>query len=68
MQVYALKMFNFFRFGEKNNSVVFDPPPELVDKVNDPETDFGWDDVYEWVVLNPIQDRSLVFVFLHFLR
>jgi len=34
MQIYAIRLYNFMRFGNKNNSVVFDISPEDQELVN----------------------------------
>ena len=52
MQVYGLRFFNFFRFGEKDNSVVFDISPEnqeLLDKGK-----ITLDEIYDQLSKNPI--------------
>lgn len=45
MQIYAIKMFNFFRFGEKNNCIVFDMLPKY--------SGHTIDEVYEMVRKDP---------------
>lgn len=45
MQIYAIKMHNFFRFGDKDNCVIFDILPEYK------ETPL--DDVYKAVIADP---------------
>lgn len=51
MQVYALKLFNFFRFGEKDNSVVFDILPHQREALDDGA--LTYDELYDRVLANP---------------
>jgi len=46
MQIYALRLFNFFRFGEKRNSIVFDILPEY--------KNFDIDKLYDTVMSDPV--------------
>lgn len=47
MQVFGLKLFNFFRFSNKNNSIVFDILPEY--------SGIHLDDIYDKIRKNPIE-------------
>jgi len=47
MQIYAIRLFNFFRFSDKNNSIVFDMLPEY--------KDIPLDTVYDNIRKNPIE-------------
>ena len=53
MQVYALKLYNFLRFGEKNNSVVFDLSDEQKDKLK--SNAITMDEIFEEVKKDPIK-------------
>lgn len=52
MQVYAVKMFNFFRFSENNNSIVFDISPE--DKTLIETGKLTLDELYNRFKANPV--------------
>lgn len=54
MQIYALKMFNFFRFGEENNSVVFDVKKESIG------SDTSIDSIYDKFKENPVEYVSSI--------
>jgi len=54
MQIYAIRMFNFFRFGEKNNSVVFDLTKEYSDKLIK-NKDMNFDQIYDEFQKTPIE-------------
>ena len=53
MQTYAIRMFNFLRFGEKNNSIVFDLTAEQKRGLKDGTTTL--DKIYDEVMKNPVQ-------------
>ena len=53
MQVYALRLHNFFRFSEKNNSVVFDILPE--DRVLLDKGETTIDKIYDRLLENPVE-------------
>ena len=52
MQTYAIKMFNFLRFGEKNNTVVFDLTE--IEKEQIALGNIKMDDIYNRVLSDPI--------------
>ena len=52
MQIYAIKLFNFFRFGEENNSIVFDILNK--DKEAYENGSLSLDQIYEQLALDPI--------------
>ncbi|MEI6297849.1 MAG: AAA family ATPase, partial [bacterium] len=52
MQVYAIRMFNFMRFGERNNSVVFDLSEEQKSQIAN-ET-ITIDAIYNEVIKDPL--------------
>lgn len=58
MQVYALRMFNFLRFGEKNNSIVFDLTDEQKKDINSGTITI--DQIYDQIMLDPKQHISNV--------
>lgn len=53
MQVYAIKLFNFCRFGEKNNSVVFDLSDEQKRLLQTQSITF--DQIYDEVMKDPVK-------------
>ena len=53
MQTYAIKMFNFLRFGETNNTIVFDLTEAEKEQIALGE--IGMDDIYDYVVKNPVK-------------
>lgn len=53
MQIYAIRMFNFLRFGEKDNSLVFDLP--IQDKKALANGEITMDQIYDRVMENPIE-------------
>lgn len=53
MQVYALRMFNFLRFGEKNNSIVFDLTDQQKKDIENGITTI--DQIYDQIMLDPKQ-------------
>jgi DNA repair exonuclease SbcCD ATPase subunit len=53
MQIYAMKFFNFLRFGEKNNTIVFDLTTKQKDDLKDNKITI--DEIYEAVMKNPVQ-------------
>lgn len=53
MQVYAIKIKNFLRFGEKNNSIVFDLNEEQKKNLKQGETTF--DSIYEELRKDPVK-------------
>lgn len=52
MQIYALRLFNFMRFGEKDNSVVFDISPE--DHLLLENGKITIDKIYDKILENPV--------------
>ena len=52
MQTYAVKMFNFLRFGEQNNTIVFDLTE--TEKEQLALGDISMDDIYDHVLFNPV--------------
>jgi len=52
MQVYGVRMFNFFRFGEENNSVVFDVLDEDRKLLSDKEVTL--DEIYDKLKVDPV--------------
>jgi len=52
MQVYGLRFFNFMRFGEKDNSVVFDISPD--DQILLDQGKITIDAIYDKLCANPI--------------
>ena len=53
MQIYAMRYFNFLRFGEKDNSIVFDlSPQDKLDLANGITT---MDDIYDGFMKNPME-------------
>jgi DNA repair exonuclease SbcCD ATPase subunit len=52
MQIYAIRYFNFFRFSENNNSVVFDILPEDQLLLNGKEITL--DQIYDRILENPV--------------
>jgi DNA repair exonuclease SbcCD ATPase subunit len=52
MQVYAMKFHNFLRFGEKNNTIVFDISDENKQKLSSEE--ISMDDIYEIFCKDPV--------------
>lgn len=53
MQVYAMKFFNFLRFGEKNNTIVFDLSEK--EKEDLKHRKITLDEIYERVLKNPVK-------------
>jgi len=53
MQTYAIRMFNFLRFGEKGNSIVFDLTPQEKLALKNGQTTM--DSLYDNVMKNPVQ-------------
>lgn len=53
MQIYALKMHNFFRFREQDNSIVFDLTDSHKKLLETGEATI--DDIYDSVVKNPVR-------------
>lgn len=51
MQIYALRMYNFFRFGEKDNSVVLDLSPEEASEIA--SNNLTLDQLYDQIAKNP---------------
>ena len=51
MQVYAIRMFNFLRYGEKNNSIVFDITEEQKKDIRDGKTTM--DAIYDDFLKDP---------------
>ena len=47
MQIYCLRLYNFFRFSNKDNSIIFDMLPEY--------SEMSLDDVYDKIKKNPIE-------------
>jgi DNA repair exonuclease SbcCD ATPase subunit len=47
MQIFAIKLNNFFRFGERNNTIVFDILPEY--------KDMQLDDLYDVIYKDPVK-------------
>lgn len=58
MQIYALKMFNFLRYGEKNNSIVFDLTAQEKESIIKGETTM--DDIYDSIISNPVEHVNKV--------
>ena len=54
MQIYGIRMFNFCRFGETSNSIVFDVSPEDVARLNDPEDTLTMDEIYDRLKEDPV--------------
>lgn len=52
MQIYAIRMYNFLRFGEKNNSIVFDLSDDQKNKMVAGE--LTMDQVYDDLVKDPV--------------
>ena len=52
MQVYAIRCFNFMRFGEKDNSVLLDILPE--DQILLDKNEITVDEIYERMLKDPI--------------
>ena len=53
MQVYGLRMFNFCRFGETGNSIVFDVSDEDKARIDDIEDSFTMDELYDQLREDP---------------
>ena len=51
MQIYAIKLFNFFKFRENNNSIVFDLSPEQKQQLK--EGEITLDSLYEEIKKDP---------------
>lgn len=62
MQVYAMRMFNFIRYGETENSIVFDLTPEQRETFIDPKkyTDDFMDKIYDEVMQDPIRHIEMI--------
>jgi len=54
MQIYGIRMFNFCRFGETGNSIVFDVSPENKARIQDEEDSFTMDVLYDQLLKDPI--------------
>ena len=52
MQTYAIKMFNFMRFGEKNNTIVFDLSEDEKSQIASGKLTL--DNVYDRVIQDPV--------------
>jgi len=52
MQTYAIRLYNFMRFGEKNNSIVFDISPEDEKRLN--EGTVTYDEIYNEFATDPL--------------
>jgi len=53
MQIYAVRMCNFLRFGEEDNSIVFDPTPEQVSQLKN--ANITMDQLYDSVIKRPYE-------------
>lgn len=53
MQIYAMRLFNFLRFGENNNSIVFDLSDQ--DKIALENKTISMDEIYDRVMKNPLE-------------
>jgi DNA repair exonuclease SbcCD ATPase subunit len=58
MRIFAIKMHNFMRFGEKNNSVIFDISKGQKEKISN--GDLSFDDIYGDLLKSPIEYISNV--------
>lgn len=56
MQIYAMRLVNFMRYGEKNNSVIFDLSQDEKDKISKGESSL--DLLYDEFVKNPVSKIS----------
>jgi len=54
MQIYGIRMFNFFRFGEDCNSIVFDVSPDNMKKLADEDDPLTMDMIYDELKSNPV--------------
>jgi len=54
MQIYGIRFCNFFRFGEENNSVLFDIPKEYADRVHSEEEPLTFDEIYDLLLQDPV--------------
>jgi len=52
MQAYAIKLYNFLRFGEENNTIVFDCSPEEMSALSENKTTM--DQVYDGLIKDPV--------------
>jgi len=54
MQIYGIRFFNFFRFGEDCNSVLFDIPKEYMDRINADTDSLTFDEIYDILRQDPV--------------
>ena len=54
MQIYGIRMFNFCRFGETCNSIVFDVTPENISRLHNENDSLTMDTLYDELLKDPV--------------